>query len=200
MWLWLRTLAWWSISLSRTVILQTLSAMLLPITYTGNSRHKQPWQETGGGDGRTGGDTLHDWNEWKHQACLQEVQHQSSYNGRTLNSRSKIYYLFVSNPMKYIVSLAAHAARSTLGTLDGDWSQETGAKTERTLDGDWSQDLEQELLVKEALHIQMTPLEERFNSDGWLEVPGCWSDVMRKQGGSRTNPRWLLTSIDMYPQ
>ena len=68
--------------------------------------------------------------------------------------------------MKYIVSLAAHAARSTLGTLDGDWSQETGAKTERTLDGDWSQDLEQELLVKEALHIQMTPLEERFNSDG----------------------------------
>ena len=31
-----------------------------------------------------------------------------------------------------------------------------------------------ELLVKEALHIQMTPSEERFNRDGGLEVPGCW--------------------------
>ena len=30
----------------------------------------------------------------------------------------------------------------------------------------------QELLVKEALHIQMTPSEERFNQDGGLEVPG----------------------------
>ena len=30
---------------------------------------------------------------------------------------------------------------------------------------------EQEVLVKEALHIQMTPSEERFNRDGRLEVP-----------------------------
>ena len=30
----------------------------------------------------------------------------------------------------------------------------------------------QELLVKEALHIQMTPVEERFNRDGGVEVPG----------------------------
>ena len=36
----------------------------------------------------------------------------------------------------------------------------------------------QELLVKEALHTQMTPSEE---------VPGCWSAVMRRQGG-RNNP------------
>ena len=33
----------------------------------------------------------------------------------------------------------------------------------------------QELLVKEALHIQMTPVEEHFNQDGGLEVPGCWT-------------------------
>ena len=45
----------------------------------------------------------------------------------------------------------------------------------------------QELLVKEALHIQMTPVEERFNRDGGLEVPGCWTAVMRRQGG-RSNP------------
>ena len=31
----------------------------------------------------------------------------------------------------------------------------------------------QELLAKEALHIQMTPVEERFNRDGGLEVSGC---------------------------
>ena len=30
-----------------------------------------------------------------------------------------------------------------------------------------------ELLVKEALHIQMIPTEECFNRDGGLEVPGC---------------------------
>ena len=41
----------------------------------------------------------------------------------------------------------------------------------------------QELLVKEALHIQMTPSEERFNRNGGLEVPGCWIAVMRRQGG-----------------
>ena len=38
----------------------------------------------------------------------------------------------------------------------------------------------QELLVKEALHIKMIPTEERFNQDGGLEVPGCWTAVMRR--------------------
>ena len=41
----------------------------------------------------------------------------------------------------------------------------------------------QELLVKEALHIQITPAEERFNRDEGLEVSGCWTGVMRRQGG-----------------
>ena len=41
----------------------------------------------------------------------------------------------------------------------------------------------QELLVKEALHIQMTPSEECFNWDGGLEVLGCWTAVMKRQGG-----------------
>ena len=31
----------------------------------------------------------------------------------------------------------------------------------------------QELLVKEALYIQMKPSEKRFNRDRELEVPGC---------------------------
>ena len=35
---------------------------------------------------------------------------------------------------------------------------------------------------EEALHIQMTLVEERFNRDGGLEVPGCWTTVMRRQG------------------
>ena len=57
----------------------------------------------------------------------------------------------------------------------------------------------QELLVKEALHIQMTPSEEHFNWDGGLEVPGCWTAVIRSQGG-RSNPHQPLTFNDMYPQ
>ena len=44
-----------------------------------------------------------------------------------------------------------------------------------------------ELLVKEALHIQMIPAEEHFNRHGGLEVHGYWTTVMRKQGG-RSNP------------
>ena len=57
----------------------------------------------------------------------------------------------------------------------------------------------QELLVKEALHIQMTPSEKRFNRDGGLEVPGCWTAVMKRQGG-RSNPYLPLTCNDAYPQ
>ena len=45
----------------------------------------------------------------------------------------------------------------------------------------------QKLLVKEALHIQMTPSEECFNRDGGLEVPDYWTTVMRRHGG-RSNP------------
>ena len=29
-------------------------------------------------------------------------------------------------------------------------------------------------------HIQMTPSEEHFNQHGGLEVPGCWTTVMKK--------------------
>ena len=54
-------------------------------------------------------------------------------------------------------------------------------------------------MVKEALHIQMTPVEERFNRDGGLEVPGCWTAVMRRQGG-RSNPYRPLSSNDVYPR
>ena len=41
--------------------------------------------------------------------------------------------------------------------------------------------------------------EECFNRDGGLEVPGCWTAVMRRQGG-RSNPHQPLTSNDVYPQ
>ena len=53
----------------------------------------------------------------------------------------------------------------------------------------------QELLVKEALHIQMRP-QEGFNRDGGLEVPGYWNNVMRRQGG-RSNPHRPLTSNNL---
>ena len=57
----------------------------------------------------------------------------------------------------------------------------------------------QKLLEKQALHIQMIPSEERFNRDGGLKVPGCWTAVMRKQRG-RSNPHQPLTSNDVHPQ
>ena len=44
-------------------------------------------------------------------------------------------------------------------------------------------DREQELLVKEALHIHMTPSKDSFNRNGGLEVPGLWITVMKRQGG-----------------
>ena len=34
-----------------------------------------------------------------------------------------------------------------------------------------------------TLHIHTTPSDERFNRDGRLEIPGCWTTVMRRQGG-----------------
>ena len=57
----------------------------------------------------------------------------------------------------------------------------------------------QELLIKEALDIQTTPSEERFNPDEGLEVPGCWNAVIRRQRGRR-NPHRSFTSNDVYPQ
>ena len=41
----------------------------------------------------------------------------------------------------------------------------------------------QELLVKEALHIQMTPVEERLNRDGGLEVPTWLLDRCDEEAG-----------------
>ena len=41
-----------------------------------------------------------------------------------------------------------------------------------------------ELLPKEAIHIQMTPAEERLNRDTRLELPGCWVAALRRQEDS----------------
>ena len=49
----------------------------------------------------------------------------------------------------------------------------------------------QEVLVKEALHIQMTPSEERFN---WL------LDHCDEEAGRESNPHRPLTSNDVYTQ
>ena len=54
----------------------------------------------------------------------------------------------------------------------------------------------QELLVKE---VQMTTSEERFNWDGGLKDPGCWTAVMRRLRG-RSNPHRPFTSNDVYSQ
>ena len=53
------------------------------------------------------------------------------------------------------------------------------------------------LLLKEVLHIQMTPADECFNLDRGLEVPGCWTALMSRQEGWSTRHR-PLTSTDPY--
>ena len=37
-----------------------------------------------------------------------------------------------------------------------------------------------ELLLKEALHIHMTPADQRLNREGGLELPGCWSATLKR--------------------
>ena len=55
------------------------------------------------------------------------------------------------------------------------------------------------------LHIPMTPSDECLNRDGGLEIPGCWTAMMRWQGekswtavmrrqGGRSDPYRPLTS------
>ena len=36
-----------------------------------------------------------------------------------------------------------------------------------------------ELRVKEALHIHLTPEDQRFNRDVGLELPGCWISTLK---------------------
>ena len=40
-----------------------------------------------------------------------------------------------------------------------------------------------QLKVKEALHIEKTPANNRLNRDGGYELPGCWIAAMKKLGG-----------------
>ncbi len=41
-----------------------------------------------------------------------------------------------------------------------------------------SQYKNRELKIKEALHIQMTPDDNKFNRDIGLELPGCWLSML----------------------
>ena len=51
-----------------------------------------------------------------------------------------------------------------------------------------------ELLLKEALHIQMTPAEDRFNRDGGVELPGCWIATLKSLGGGAGSRRPTTSS------
>ena len=55
----------------------------------------------------------------------------------------------------------------------------------------------QEPLVKQALQIPMTRSEKVLSRDEGLEVPGCWTTMMGRQGG-RSNPYKPLTSNDVF--
>ena len=36
-----------------------------------------------------------------------------------------------------------------------------------------------DLMIKDALHISLTPEVERFNRDGGLELPACWAATLK---------------------
>ena len=79
-----------------------------------------------------------------------------------------------------------------------------------------SEEVEQMLLfffaLLRILHIQMTPSDECLNRDGGLEIPGCWTAMMRWQGekrwttvmrrqGGRSDPyRPLTSNVVVHPQ
>ena len=42
-----------------------------------------------------------------------------------------------------------------------------------------------QLKVKEALHIEMTPANNRFNRDGSYKLPGCWIATKKLGGGGK---------------
>ena len=46
-----------------------------------------------------------------------------------------------------------------------------------------------ELLLKEVLHIHMTPADQRINRDEGLELPGCWTAMLKRLGGGAGNSR-----------
>ena len=56
-----------------------------------------------------------------------------------------------------------------------------------------------ELLLKEALHIHMTPADQRINRDEGLELPGCWTATLKRLGGGTGNSR-LAPSGHVYPR
>ena len=56
-----------------------------------------------------------------------------------------------------------------------------------------------ELMLKKALHIQMTPAEDRFNRDGGLELPGYWIAALKTLGGGAGH-RQLPASSHVYPE
>ena len=47
----------------------------------------------------------------------------------------------------------------------------------------------QELCIKEALHIQLTPEEQRFNKDVGLELPDCWIATIKSCKDTPTSYR-----------
>ncbi len=55
------------------------------------------------------------------------------------------------------------------------WSRKSGARGKRVVD---RTSKNRDLKIKEALHIQMTPDNNKFNRDIGLELPGRWLSML----------------------
>ena len=52
------------------------------------------------------------------------------------------------------------------------------------------------LMLKEAIHSQMTPAEEPFNRDGGLELLGCWIAALKTREGGE-GEGWLSPAFSL---
>ena len=94
--------------------------------------------------------------------------------------------------------LREHQETCQKGTLEKSAVAEHAWKDHHTIKWDETTEVDmashpRELLLKEAIHIQMTPAEERLNRDTGLELPGCWVAALRRQEDSTKQVRNPLT-------
>ena len=58
-------------------------------------------------------------------------------------------------------------------------------------------------MLKEPLHIQMTPADEHFNLDRGLELPGCWFMTLKTMecgGGCHRPPVMYILGMATWVQ
>ena len=91
---------------------------------------------------------------------------------RRLETRLKEHRYACKKGMTEISVVAEHAWENSHSI---DWEEMSVLDKARGLD----------LLMKEALHIWIAPVDKCINKDGGLEIPDCWTALVMRHGGMR---------------